>query len=95
MSKLAQAFWISVLWFRPDPDTGPGATYRRDLDLVREADVVLAYFKTTEMDGGTMHVVEKAIDIDRPVYSYGYTGKGFTRIGEHDPFGAWTRSVPS
>lgn len=96
MNEMAKTLWLSVEWFRPDLDLGPGATFHRDIDMVKSADLVLAYFKDLEMSGGTAHVVQAAIDFDTPVFAYGYTRQGFTRIGEHDPYAAWSRlSEPS
>jgi len=94
MAKLAISLWLDVEWFRPDPIGGKGATFLRDIELVRSVDLVLAYFSTTTLIGGTAHVVEKAMDLETPVYAYGFTGDGFMRVGEHDPHDAWGRSVP-
>jgi len=107
---LAAELWMDVEWVRPDLDEPLSPTedgsirsladesrarvYLRDLEYVRKADLVLAYFSTTETSGGTGHVVEKAIDQDVPVYSWGLDGTRFVRIGEHDPFGAWASFVP-
>jgi hypothetical protein len=94
MAKLAVTLWLDVEWFRPDPEDGKGATFLRDLEMVRRADLVLAYFATTTMIGGTVHVVEKAQDVGTPVYAYGFTPRGFVRLGEHDPDDAWGKAVP-
>ena len=94
MAKLAQTLWLSVEWSMPDPELGRSGTFVRDVELVRKVDLVLAYFDTTEMSGGTAHVVEKAIDQDVPVFAWGLTKKGFVRVGEHDPHGSWSQSVP-
>jgi hypothetical protein len=94
IAKLAITLWLDVEWFRPDPAGGRGATFERDLELVRSSDLVLAYFSTTTIIGGTAHVVEKAIDQDVPVYAYGFTGDGYIRVGEHDPDDRWGKSVP-
>lgn len=94
MAKLAQTLWLNVEWVRPDPELGRSGTFLRDVELVRKADLVLAYFDTTSMSGGTAHVVEKAQDQDVPVYAWGFTGKSFIRIGEHDPHDAWGKNIP-
>jgi hypothetical protein len=94
MAKLAAMYWLDVEWVRPDPEDGRGATFLRDADLARRADLVLCYFDTTEMSGGTGHVVEAATDAETPVYAWGFTGTSFERIGEHDPLGIWSDSVP-
>jgi len=96
MAKLAVVLWLDVEWARPDPEGGKGATFVRDLEMVRGVDLVLAYFSTTTIIGGTAHVVEKAIDVETPVYAYGLDpDKGFVRVGEHDPHDAWGRAVPA
>jgi hypothetical protein len=94
MAKLAFTLWLDVEWFRPDPEAGRGAVFLRDVELARSADLVLAYFSSTSATGGTFHVVEKATDIEVPVYAYGLGPSGFVRIGEHDPHGTWAMSVP-
>jgi hypothetical protein len=94
MAKLASVLWINVEWFRPQPTEGRAGTYLRDVEYVRQADLVLAYFSTREMSGGTGHVVEKAVDQDVPVYAYGFDGQRFGRIGEHDSHNAWGGRVP-
>lgn len=97
IAKLAITLWLDVEWFRPDPENGKGATFIRDVELVKSADLVLAYFSTTTIIGGTAHVVEKAIDQDVPVYAYGFTTQdgGYVRIGEHDPDDRWGKTVPT
>lgn len=95
MAKLALTLWMDVEWFRPDLEAGKGATFLRDVELVRSADLVLAYFSTTTLIGGTAHVVEKAIDLDVPVFAYGLSDGRFIRVGEHDPNGSWQSSVPA
>lgn len=94
MAKAALTMWLDVEWFRPDPENGRGGTFLRDVEMVRSADVVLAYFSSTTATGGTAHVVEKATDVETPVYAYGLSASGFVRIGEHDPHAAWASSVP-
>lgn len=93
MNEAAKHLWLSVVWFRPDVELGPGATFHRDNDMVRFADVVLAYFKGVEMTGGTGHVVQAAIEFGTPVYAWGWKRKGFVRIGEHDPDEAWAEAL--
>jgi hypothetical protein len=80
-----QWWWLKVTWVRPDPDGGREATFNRDVAYARMADLVLAFFDTDEMTGGTGHVVEKAMDVNTPVYAFGNRGGKIVRIGEHDP----------
>lgn len=94
MAKLASMLWMDVEWVRPNPEDGKGATFIRDVDFVTRADVVLCFFDRTEMTGGTAHVVDTASDRETPVYAWGFDGRQFIRIGEHDPDNAWASSVP-
>lgn len=94
MAKAAAMYWLDVEWVRPNPEDGPGATFLRDLELARRADLVLCYFDSTSMSGGTAHVVEAATDQETPVYAWGFTGSSFERIGENDPNDIWSSSVP-
>lgn len=78
----------------PDPEGGREATYQRDVGMTRKADLVLAFFAEERMEGGTEHVVEKALDAGTPVYSWGFNGSHFVRIGEHDPDNVYGNIVP-
>lgn len=96
MNEMARVLWMSVEWFRPDLELGAGAVFHRDIDMVKSADLVLAYFSGPVIIGGTAHVVQAAIDFDTPVFAYGLDNARFIRIGEHDPTNAWGRfSEPS
>jgi hypothetical protein len=80
-------------WVRPE-GVGRAATYNRDISMVARCDLVLAFFMGTEMSGGTEHVVEKAIDQQIPVYSYGFVEEGMASIGSHDPANLWGAKLP-
>ena len=95
MAKLAAKLWLDVEWIRPEQDGGRGAVFQRDYEMVSRADVVLCYFDTTSMSGGTQHVVEAAIDRETPVYAWGFTGKSFERVGEFDREDIWATSIPA
>lgn len=73
----------------------PGAVFQRDYELASRADLVLCYFDTTSMSGGTQHVVEAAIDRETPVYAWGLGADGFKRVGEYDREDIWAKSVPA
>lgn len=87
--------WCQYEWVLPDPIGGREATYLRDVAMTRRADLVLAYFADDKMEGGTEHVVEKALDAGTPVYSFGRVGDRFIRIGEHDPDDVYGSIVPT
>lgn len=86
---------IDYWWIAPDPEGGREATYIRDVNMTRRADLVLCYFAADRMEGGTEHIVEKALDALTPVYSWGFDGVRFVRIGEHDPDNIWADIVPA
>jgi len=94
MAKLATSLWMDVEWVRPDEGLGRAGTFLRDVELARKADLVLCYFDTIEISGGTAHIVEKAMDQEVPVYAYGFDGSTFQRIGELDPQNRWGKRVP-
>lgn len=81
-------------WVLPDPMGGREATYLRDVAMTRRADLVLCFFAGQHMEGGTEHVVEKALDAGTPVYSWGRDRDCFIRIGEHDPDNIYGEIVP-
>jgi len=95
MAELASKLWLDVEWVRPEEDGGPGAVFQRDYELVSRSDLVLCYFHTTDMSGGTQHVVEAAIERETPVYAWGFTGSSFERVGEFDREDIWASSVPA
>lgn len=77
---------INYEWCVPD-EGGREAVFQRDISMVDQADAVVAYFAPDSvMEGGTGHVVEKAMDVDRPVFAYAPTGPGLvTWVGGHTP----------
>ena len=96
VNEAAVRLWLRVRWRQPNPDDGPGMSWQRDVDMVADSDVVLAFFAEDEMSGGTEHVVEKAMDPSQmvPVYSYGVRDGQLIRIGEHDPNESWSKLAP-
>lgn len=88
VAQVAKAMGLRVKWYAPEGQ-GREATYYRDIRMVDEATCVLAFFAEEEMSGGTEHVVEKAIDREVPVYSYGLVDDRWRLIGSHDRYDAW------
>ena len=75
---------VGVRWWEPGPG-GRKATFLRDVSMVGAADEVVAYFsEKAEMDGGTGHVVEKALDQNRPCRAYSIVDGRLKWIGGHD-----------
>lgn len=92
MERACEAMGFEVDWRRPEPG-GRHMVYYRDIEMVGSSDVVLAFFAADVMEGGTEHVVEKAIDQRVPVYSYGIRDERLVLLGSHDPdniFGYYT-----
>lgn len=70
VASLATALEVKYECGEPGPG-GRKATFTRDIELVGAADAVVAFFPAgEEMDGGTGHVVEKALDQAKPVNAY-------------------------
>jgi nucleoside 2-deoxyribosyltransferase len=86
---------VPVELFKPEPG-GRDQVFFRDIEMVREADLVICVFNEgSPMEGGTAHVVEKAQDRRVPVYAYTDDGDGhWSRLGEWDPEDTWAHRVP-
>jgi hypothetical protein len=95
MAAFCKAQGVDYEWVMPDPYGGREATFLRDVEMTRRASLVLAFFSSEVMTGGTEHIVEKAMDARTPVYAFGLTPEGkFRRIGEHDPDDEWGSRIP-
>jgi len=89
-------------WCVPAPtETTPGraSVYFRDIEMVDRSDLVLLFFvpeEATDGYSGTAHLMEKALDADRPVYAYSVDEDGkIERVGEYDPDHLFHELVPS
>lgn len=94
VATLCVELWMPCEWVVPDPLGDAGATFDRDVEMVRHSDCVMAFFAGEEMTGGTAHVIEKAQDQRVPAYAYGLRDGHFVRIGEFDPDEAWAELAP-
>lgn len=84
VSALANSLGHEVTEYTPDPG-GRSQVFLRDVELVRDADEIIALFPDgDEMSGGTGHVVDKAIDQKRPVRAYAVEAMGLRLIGAED-----------
>ena len=101
VAALCDALNIPVEWHAPEPTIlSPGrvSVYVRDIEMVTKADLVLLFL--TEEDAlfgysGTTHLMDKALDQNRPMYAYRVEKGGRVfRIGEHDPENAFGEIVP-
>lgn len=70
VAALGGSMGHTVTEYVPEPG-GRSQVFLRDVEMVRDADEVVAFFADgDEMSGGTGHVVDKAIDQQRPVRAY-------------------------
>lgn len=75
---------VGVRWWSPGPG-GRSATFLRDVSMVEAADGVLAYFaEDSEMGGGTGHVVDKALDQNKPCRAYSVVDGRLKWVGGDD-----------
>lgn len=82
VAQLCDSLGIEYAWRRPEPG-GRGATFRRDVSLIGAADGVIVFFHPDRiMEGGTGHLVEKAIDANVPVWAFTYNEGIIDRVGE-------------
>lgn len=84
VSALASSLGHEVTEYQPEPG-GRSQVFLRDVELVRDADEVIALFPDgDEMSGGTGHVVDKAIDQQRPVRAYAVEADKLRLIAAED-----------
>jgi N-dimethylarginine dimethylaminohydrolase len=85
VAAMAAALDIEVEWVAPE--VGDRAqVFIRDLDMVGKADLVICYFSSPEMAGGTAHVVEAAMNkaVTCEAFYVSPVGES-TWIGGYDP----------
>lgn len=71
VAEICDKLTIPVEAVEPEPGKGRAAVFERDIAMAQKADEVVAFFPPDDiMGGGTGHVVEKAIDVDRRVNCY-------------------------
>ena len=102
VSDLCRFLSIPVEWRVPeitDRVFGRASVYVRDFDMVAEADLTLVFISAERDPGeysGTEHLLDKAIELDKPVYAYVVDNDGtVTRYGENDPEDQFADLVPS
>lgn len=62
-------------------------TFVRDVEMVDRSDVVLVFLDPSEDpmgDGGTAHILQRAVDANRPLYAYAVHYDGLQWIGGID-----------
>jgi hypothetical protein len=92
VADLAGILHLDIEWWRPEPTAttvGRASVYVRDINMIEKADLVVLFFATDEAlegYGGTQHLLDKALDANRPVYAYIVDEYGnVSRFGEYDP----------
>jgi hypothetical protein len=92
VAQLCHILHLKNVWFEPEPtDRYPGraSVFMRDIDMVRNAELVILFVTPEEVEdvyAGTMHLLDKALDEQRPVYAYSVDQDGkVKRVGEWDP----------
>lgn len=89
--RLLSILGIECVARRPLPAETPGraSVFRRDIEMVDEADLTVLFFVPEDAEegySGTYHLYEKCLDQDRPVYAWLVESDDkVTRWGEHDP----------
>jgi nucleoside 2-deoxyribosyltransferase len=85
VAAICRMLGIEYEWRLPLPAQGRQATFYRDIQMVADSDAVIVFFAPDAiMEGGTAHLVEKALDQSVPVYAYSADEERVTRVGEHD-----------
>jgi hypothetical protein len=102
VANLCGVLHLDVEWFQPEPtDTTPGrsSVYVRDITMVEKADLVILFIHPDEVAGGysgTMHLLDKALAANRPVYAYSVDDNGtIARVGDYDPGHLYADIAPS
>jgi len=94
VERVCAVLHLAVEWRPPDPGETPGraSVFLRDIEMVEEADLVVAFFQQADWmgDSGTTHLVEKALEANTPVYAYRVDGDVVELVGDHDPDDRWS-----
>lgn len=76
-----------IEWCVPETGRNRTGTFVRDIAMVDRADAVVAFLTDDEdpLGGsGTAHVIQKAVDVDRPLFAYAVSDEGLEWIGGTD-----------
>jgi len=75
---------LLALYLMPEAGRNRTGTFIRDIELVDHADAVLVFLDPSEDpfgDGGTAHILQKAVDANKPLYAYAVHHDGLQWIG--------------
>lgn len=103
VADLSGILHLDIEWWRPEPTAttvGRVSVYVRDIEMVQRSDLIILFFAADEAAGegygGTQHLLDKALDANRPVYSYIVDEYGnVSRLGEYDPDHMYADIAPS
>jgi hypothetical protein len=102
VESLCSVLRLDWEWCQPEPSEetpGRSSVYFRDIDMIERADLILLFFVPEEAESGnsgTAHLMDKALDANRPVYAYAIDPEGkVERVGEYDPDHLFAEMVPS
>lgn len=85
VARMAETLGIEVEWCAPQ-EGGRSQVFLRDLEMVGKADLVVCFFPTSEMTGGTAHVIEAAMTKGATCEAYWIDEKGRSSwIGGYEP----------
>ncbi len=83
---IAEAATIMGFTVRRWKGEGGASNYIRDVDMVKDADVVYAFFDEDHIgEGGTQHVVDKSLDQSKRTLTYIFDGRNLVLVGSADP----------
>lgn len=85
IADLAPTLGIDFEWCAPVSPAREGV-FLRDVTMIERSDALVVYFHPDHvMEGGTAHLVEKAMDRDTPTWAYTFSDKhGLERVGDID-----------
>lgn len=74
----------------PTPEApGRASVYVRDIEMVEQADLAILFFTPDDAEegySGTFHLLDKCLDVGRPVHAYTVDDAGkVERFGDYDP----------
>jgi hypothetical protein len=83
IADLCPTLGIDFEWCVPD-SPGREGVFLRDVTMIERADALVVYFHPDHiMEGGTGHLVEKAMDRDTPTWAYTFSDEhGLERVGD-------------
>lgn len=82
---VAEAASIMDFKVKRFPAEGGASNFIRDVEMVKDADAVYAFFEADHIgEGGTQHVVDKALDQHKRTYCYTWNGGSLVLVGSSD-----------